>query len=58
MGQVKCDRWQVTHDTWHMKHDEWGGVNIHAKFQLSSSIRLEVMMFSRSGGKGSLSEIN
>ena len=48
--QVKGDRWQVTCDTWHMV---WG--KHYLKFQLSSSNGLGVMIFWRSGGKGSLS---
>ena len=49
---MSCDMWQMTHDIWHMTCETWCGVNILSKYHLSSSNG--VMMFLRSGGKGSL----
>ena len=46
---LKC---LVAFDTWHLTFDTQGMVNFVWKFQLPSSIGLEVMMFWRLGGKG------
>ena len=60
---VTPDTWHLTHDTWHLtpdtwplKCDTWWGVNIVSEFHLPSCNGLGFMMFSRSGGKGSVTD--
>ena len=55
-GLLKIE-WHVTGDTWPVKHNTWCGMNNVSKCQLSSSNGLEVMIFRRSWGKGSLSKL-
>ena len=45
-------------DRGHMRHDIWCGVNILTKRQVSSSNDLGAMIFLRSEGKGSVTQLS